>query len=115
MAEERPRSAPPAERFGAHREVEKLEVRSAVLLGHDETRDSHLDEALPQRGVVPGVALEDLAQVRRGQLVREQLLDGLLQQFLFFREIEIHCFALLSAFAKVSRGRPSPRSPTTLR
>ena len=102
-----------AQALGHERQVEQLEPGSAELLGDRRAAEPHLDEGLPQIGVVTGVAVEDLAHPRERALVLRQLANGLQEQLLLFRDVEFHGYLLLCA--AWSRGSPRPRSPMMLR
>ena len=113
MTEEGPRSSEAPENLRHEREVEKLKARAAGLLFHREAQEAELRHATPQVGVVPGRAVEERAELLRRPVLLEESPDRILEQFLLFREPEIHREP--SRWAAKSRGRPRPRSAITLR
>ncbi len=62
-----------------------------------QTCEPHLHHPLPEGRLEAGFAFEDLAQGGSRAFALEELGDRLLQQLLFFGEIEVHFRALLLA------------------
>jgi hypothetical protein len=79
-----------SQHLGDQGQVEHLEAGAAVGLGHAQARDAHLDQALPQGGVVATAGVEDLAQPRRRALRLGEAAHGLLQQLLLLGQSEMH-------------------------
>ena len=90
VAEERHRHRAAAELLGDERELEQLEARAAVRLGHREARDADLGEPLPERGHGLALAVEDRAHRLRRALLRDEAAHRVLEQLLLFGEGEIH-------------------------
>ena len=90
VTEEGTRHGELPEQLGHEREVEQLHARAALLLGHDQPRDPHLDEPRPERRVVPRARVEELPQARRRALVLGEAPHRLLEQLLLLAQSEIH-------------------------
>ena len=90
VTEEGTRQAAVAQRLRRQRQLEHLQARAAVGLGHDEPGEAHLRQALPERRVVPGAGVEDLPQARRRTLALDEALHRLLQQLLLLGQAEMH-------------------------
>ena len=90
VPEERDGHGAAAQLLGDQRELEQLEARAALRLGHDEARDADLGEPLPERRHLLPVAVEDRAHLLRRALLRDEAAHRLLQQLLLVREREIH-------------------------
>ena len=90
VAHEGARQTALADHLLGEREIEQLETGAAVRLVDHETREPHLDEPLPEVGLVAVSPIEDLAQPRRRALVVEIAPDGVLEHLLLFTEAEVH-------------------------
>jgi hypothetical protein len=90
VTEDRARQCARAELLHHQRELEQAESGAAERLGHGEPGDAHLGEALPERGIVTGAGVEDLAQARRRALARDEAAHRLLEQELLLGQAEMH-------------------------
>jgi hypothetical protein len=102
----RVRRAGPTQLLDHADEVDLGEAHAALVLGHEQGDDAHLDQAVPKAGHA-SVAGPGLAQPLGRALLGQQLGHGFAEGDLVVGEGEVH--------RSYFRGSPSTRSATTLR
>ena len=79
-----------AQGLGHQRCVQQAQVAAPQRLGDQDAGDPQLGEGTPDRHVVRAALVAQFAHPGDGDLVAEEVADGLLEQQLVFRESEIH-------------------------
>ena len=84
--------------FAGEGQLEHTEARAPVVLGHHESADAHLGQALPDRVVLPLASVEDLAQALRRKFRGREVPQCLLEQLLLLAQPEVQRGYLLVRF-----------------